>query len=81
MPTKKTAAVKKPATAKGTKKAVVASTPVRYSALPKLTAPAAKVAVTDDMIARKAFELYAAGIGGSEQDHWFAAEAELRTAA
>jgi hypothetical protein len=81
MPAKKTPAPKKPATTKVKKTAVVASTPVRYSALPKLTTPAAKVVVTDDMIARKAFELFAAGRGGSELDHWFAAEAELRQAA
>jgi len=57
------------------------STPVRYTAIPKAEAVAAPVAVTSEMIARKAFELFAAGRGGSELDHWFAAEAELRTAA
>ncbi len=56
------------------------SSPVRYSAIPKSVA-AAKPAVTAEMIARKAFELYAGGRPGGEVDHWLAAESELRTAA
>ena len=81
MSKKITPVTKKVTAPKAKKVAVVETTPVRYSALPKLTAPAAKIAVTNDMIARKAFELFAAGRAGSEMDHWLAAEAELRTAA
>ena len=65
-----------PAKAKVTK---ATTTPVRYSALPKLTiAPRAEV--TADQIATKAYELFAAGRPGSEMDHWLAAEAELKAA-
>jgi hypothetical protein len=56
------------------------STPVRNTALPKasplITKP--KAAPTYDQIAKRAFELYASGVPGSESDHWFAAEHELR---
>ena len=59
------------------------STPVRNSAIPKLTPVAARkpMAITDSIIATKAFEIYASGNGGSELDNWFAAERELRQAA
>ena len=58
------------------------SSPVRYTAIPKaVAAPAARREITSEMIARKAFELYAAGRDGGEMDHWLAAEAELRIAA
>ena len=70
----------KPKVAKPTTAAAVSS-PVRYSALPKLVAPAAKAEITAERIAAKAFELYAAGRAGGEMDHWLAAEAELRQAA
>jgi hypothetical protein len=59
------------------------STPVRNSAIPKVR-PAVVVkqlAITGEMIASKAFEIYASGQGGSELDNWFAAERELRRAA
>ena len=64
-------------------KAKPLSSPVRYSAIPKavIAAPAVKVEVTADMIATRAFELYAAGREGGQLDHWLAAEAELRVAA
>ena len=82
---KKTAASKKVIVKGKTAKVAVeaVTTPVRYSALPKLVAvaPAAKADVTADRIATKAFELFAAGRAGGEVDHWLAAEAELRAAA
>jgi hypothetical protein len=79
-PSKKVPAAKAKVTKVAAPEATV-STPVRYTAIPKAVAPVAQVQVTSEMIARKAFELFAAGRGGSELDHWFAAEAELRTAA
>ena len=55
------------------------STPVRNSPIPKATTPApAKKEVTYDMIAKRAYEIYLSGTGGSEQDNWFRAERELR---
>jgi hypothetical protein len=62
-------------------KKIVSSTPVRNSAIPKPAAKARKasVEITQDMIAAKAYEIYASGAGGSELDNWFAAERELRS--
>ena len=85
---KKIPASKKPAPVKA-KKSVAkveapVSTPVRYSALPKLTIAtpaAAKPQVTFEQIATKAYELFAAGRGDSELGNWLAAEAELKAAA
>jgi hypothetical protein len=59
------------------------STPVRNTAIPKTIAPVARKAIeiSPDLIARKAFEIFASGNGGSELDNWFAAERELRQAA
>ena len=75
-------APKKVSVTKAKKATAAVSTPVRYSALPKLTtAAAAKPTVTADQIAAKAFELFAAGRPGGEVDHWLAAEAELKQAA
>ena len=56
------------------------STPVRNSAIPKAAAAAAKkpVEITNDQIARRAYEIYASGTGGSESDNWHRAERELR---
>jgi hypothetical protein len=73
---KKIETVKK--SAKGT-----VSTPVRNSAIPKLTPVVSRkpLEITTEVIARKAFEIFASGQGGSELDNWFAAERELRQAA
>lgn len=80
---------KKPVSSSPAKKAapakVVASTPVRNSPVPK-AAPAKaavpKVAsrkeVTHDDIARRAYEIWCSGQGGSEYDNWVRAEKELR---
>ncbi len=55
------------------------STPVRNTPIPKaVTAGPKKLEITSEQIARKAFEIYASGNGGSELDNWFAAERELR---
>ncbi len=79
---------RKPA-APAPKAAAVASTPVRNTPVPKVAAkpaiaasPAkaapAKKQITHDDIARKAFEIWASGKGGSEYDNWIRAERELR---
>ena len=86
MAAKKTTGTKRVVVTGKTAKVVTetVSTPVRYSALPKL-APAAKptlkLAITADQIAVKAYELFAAGTPGGQLDHWLAAEAELKIAA
>jgi hypothetical protein len=59
----------------------VSSTPVRNSPVPKSAAPkaaAAKKEIGYGDIAQRAYEIYASGQGGSEQDNWFRAERELR---
>lgn len=87
---RKTAAVKgssssKPGAAKGTAKSskVASSTPVRNSAIPKVTSAAmipapAKREITREMIAVRAFEISMGSSGGSEFDNWLRAERELR---
>jgi hypothetical protein len=62
-----------------------ASTAVRHSAIPKVeitaAAPvAAPQSITGDMIARRAYEIWASGSGGSEMENWVRAESELRAA-
>jgi hypothetical protein len=61
------------------------STPVRNTPIPKVAAAAPFVAavatprqVTREQIAKRAFEIFASGTGGSESDNWFRAERELR---
>jgi hypothetical protein len=65
--------------AKPIEKAV--STPVRNTPIPKVVAspaiPAPKQ-VTREQIAKRAYEIFASGTGGSESDNWFRAERELR---
>jgi hypothetical protein len=64
----------------------VARTEVRNSPIPKVAVPASKPAaagpaakvVTHDRIARRAYEIWASGQGGSEFDNWTRAERELR---
>jgi hypothetical protein len=64
--------------AKAAPKAV--STPVRNSAIPKAAAATARkpIVVTQDQIAKRAYEIYLSGTGGSETDNWHRAERELR---
>jgi hypothetical protein len=60
------------------------STAVRNSAIPKVQAIAsgahagASKSVTHDMIARRAYEIWQSGQGGTEHDNWIRAERELR---
>lgn len=84
-PTTKPAAAARPtadkkAAAPATQAATpVASTPVRNSAIPKASAaPAAKGTLTHEAIARRAYEIFLSGSGGSEFDNWLAAEQQLR---
>ncbi len=56
-------------------------TAVRNSPIPKPVVSTKRNDITGDAIARKAFEIFASGKGGSELDNWFQAERELRTAA
>ena len=79
-PSKKTPAKKIVIAAK---RAVVKTvTEVRNTAIPKLTpkkmAAPAPAEITQDQIARRAYEIYASGNGGSESDNWVRAERELR---
>ena len=64
--------------------ASVASTPVRNSPIPKSAKPtpapgvAAKREITQADIAKRAYEIWASGQGGSEMENWLRAERELR---
>jgi hypothetical protein len=60
-------------------------TEVRNTPVPRAGATASAAAaktikkqVTMDMIARRAYEIYQSGQGGSEFDNWIRAERELR---
>jgi hypothetical protein len=56
-----------------------ARTEVRNSPIPKIAArPATSRVVTQEMIAKRAYEIHASGRGGSELDNWLRAERELR---
>lgn len=64
-----------------TKKRVMASTPVRKTAVPKKSAARrspGKPQITHEQIAQRAYEIYLSGTGGSEFENWVRAEAELR---
>lgn len=54
------------------------STPVRNSAIPKAAAKPART-ITNDMIAKRAYEISQSPLCGSEVDNWLKAEAELRS--
>ena len=64
--------------AKPIEKAV--STPIRNTAIPKVAAVAAPAPrqIAQEQIAKRAYEIFASGTGGSESDNWFRAERELR---
>ena len=76
-PAKKTPVKSAP---KAIAKKPVASTPVRNTAIPKVatSAPAAKLLVTQEMIAVRAFEISCGPNCGSEFENWIRAERELR---
>ena len=71
MPAKKKPAVKAEVAKKTVTKSAVKNTP-----LPKV-AKAAPV-ITQEMIAKRAFEIHMGGTGGSESDNWYRAERELK---
>ena len=57
------------------------STPVRNTPIPKAVAVVATPApkqISREQIAKRAYEIFASGTGGSESDNWFRAERELR---
>ena len=64
--------------------APVSSTPIRNTPIPKpvaIAAPApAKREITQDMIAKRAFEISQSSYCGSQEENWFRAEQELRGA-
>jgi hypothetical protein len=71
----------KPVSAKVTTPEVIKTTPARGTPIPKATpvaAPKAKPIITQEMIAKRAFEISCGGTGGSETDNWYRAERELR---
>lgn len=66
---------------------VVKSTPVRNSAVPKMTSrretaptvsPKSSRKITADMIAERAYFISVSGNGGSQDENWHRAERELR---
>jgi hypothetical protein len=87
MASKKSTASKSSSSKKPTAKATASST-VRHTPLPKMEAfdvpvtapPAARRDVTSDVIATRAYEIWASGQGGSELENWARAESELRAA-
>lgn len=70
----------KPAAKKKTTTATIERvTEVRKTSIPpKVIAAATSRAVTWDAIARRAYEIYASGHGGSAEENWLRAEGELR---
>ena len=72
---------------KGTKvknvvaKAIKKVTAVRNTSIPPKVSSSmstANRAITQEAIARRAYEIYASGKGGSQLDNWLRAEKELR---
>lgn len=74
---KKSSSSSKPA-AKG--RTTTTGSPARTggSANPGTAKSASPRAVTHEMIAKRAYEIYASGQGGSAEDNWRRAETELR---
>jgi hypothetical protein len=73
-------ALKKPAPA--AKAPIVSSTPVRNTPIPKMPGPAGvpglKKTITHADIAKRAYEIWRSGKGGSEMENWLRAERELK---
>jgi hypothetical protein len=77
---------------KKTTPAKTVSTPVRNSAIPRSTSPtnrgfgnngggtatATGRQISHEMIAKRAYEIWKSGKGGSQYDNWIRAERELR---
>jgi predicted phage tail protein len=51
---------------------------VRNTAIPRQEKPKTERAITQEMIAKRAYEIWASGQGGSDQENWLRAERELR---
>jgi hypothetical protein len=62
--------------------AVPVKSEVRNSPIPRQTSPSQQQSggrqITREMIARRAYEIWKSGSGGSEMDNWLRAERELR---
>ena len=61
--------------------APASSTPVRNSAIPpRQSTPSqtGRKSPTNDQIAKRAYEIWQSGKGGSQEENWFRAERELR---
>jgi len=58
-------------------KTIAAATPVRQTSVPPKAQPA-KRAITHEQIAKRAYEIYLSGTGGSADQNWMRAERELR---
>jgi len=70
-----------PATASSAPAAPVSTTPVRNTPIPRpQSSPSSfqKKQPTPDQIAKRAYEIWQSGKGGSQQDNWYRAERELR---
>jgi len=61
---------------------LTSSSPVRNSPVPKAAAPAPRAGkeISYEMIARRAYEIWQSGTGGSQEENWYRAERELRGA-
>jgi hypothetical protein len=62
------------------KNEIRSTTPVRGTPIPKMPLTPAKKEITTEMIAKRAYEIWASGKGGSELENWLRAERELRSA-
>jgi hypothetical protein len=74
------AKITKPISSKPSTPEVIKQTPARATPIPKVSsAPVAKPKIiTQEMIAKRAFEIHCSGKGGSESDNWYRAERELK---
>jgi len=54
------------------------TTPARGSAVPKSTGVGTPSQITREMIAKRAYEIWKSGKGGSDFENWVRAERELR---
>ncbi len=54
------------------------TSPARNTPIPK-AAPAAKRTLTHEAIAKRAYEIFASGKGGSQVENWLRAESELKS--
>ena len=72
---------KKSITSKAKKAAHVTKTKsaVKNTPLPKVAVKKkASIAISEGMVAKRAFEIHCGGTGGSQLDNWYRAERELK---